>query len=71
MPYGDKKSCLTCAWRETCQKRFSSIEDMGSRCPEYTYDVRLDKQMIDKRAQAQQGQDSPAEGGVKKKPDAQ
>ncbi len=66
MPYGDKKSCLTCAWRETCQKRFSSIEDMGSRCPDYTYDVRLDKQMSGNQTQVRQGQGSD----VKKKPDA-
>ncbi len=43
MTYADQKSCLTCAWRETCQKRFASAEDLGSRCPEYTFDVRLKK----------------------------
>ncbi len=43
MTYTDQKSCITCAWRETCQKRFSSTEDLGLRCPEYTFDVRLKK----------------------------
>jgi hypothetical protein len=43
MTYTDQKSCMTCAWRETCQKRFSSTEDLGLRCPEYTFDVRLKK----------------------------
>jgi hypothetical protein len=43
MVYMDQKSCLTCAWRETCQKRFSSTEDLGMRCPEYTFDLRLKK----------------------------
>ncbi len=44
MTFTDQKSCLTCAWRETCQKRFASTEDLGLRCPEYTLDVRLKKQ---------------------------
>ncbi|MGB9735354.1 MAG: hypothetical protein ACP5JP_01700 [bacterium] len=43
MTYADQKSCLTCAWRETCQKRFSSTEDLGLRCPDYTFDLRLKK----------------------------
>ncbi len=43
MTYMDQKSCITCAWRETCQKRFASTEDLGLRCPEYTFDVRLEK----------------------------
>ncbi|MCL4479704.1 MAG: hypothetical protein M1381_11540 [Deltaproteobacteria bacterium] len=45
MEYTDVKSCLTCAWRETCKKRFSTIEDIGLKCPEYTYDVTLDKKL--------------------------
>lgn len=49
MVYVDQKSCLTCAWRETCQKRFASTEDLGMRCPEYTFDLRLKKHAVDKQ----------------------
>lgn len=45
MTYMDQKSCLTCAWRETCQKRFASTEDLGLRCPDYTFDLRLKKKL--------------------------
>ena len=45
MTYADHRSCIRCAWRETCQKRFSSTDDMGLRCPEYTYDVTLDRKV--------------------------
>ncbi|MFP3868766.1 MAG: hypothetical protein ACLFUU_11500 [Desulfobacteraceae bacterium] len=30
--------CLTCAWRETCQKKFSFT---GTYCPDYTRDVSV------------------------------
>lgn len=30
--------CLTCAWRETCQKKFSFT---GTYCAEYTRDVSV------------------------------
>jgi len=40
----DKKSCVICAWRETCQKRFSVTYDIALNCPDYTFDVTLKQQ---------------------------
>ena len=34
------QSCLICAWRESCAKRFS-ISDGGSRCPDFSRDVSI------------------------------
>ena len=40
----DKKSCAVCAWRETCQKRFSASYDIALTCVEYTLDIRIKKE---------------------------
>ena len=32
--------CAVCAWRENCSKRFS-IQDNGSRCPDFSRDVSI------------------------------
>ena len=37
----EKRSCIVCAWRENCQKRFTSSPDIALRCPEYVRDVTL------------------------------
>ncbi|UCD84877.1 MAG: hypothetical protein JSU92_01430 [Deltaproteobacteria bacterium] len=37
----EKRSCVVCAWRENCQKRFTSSPDIALRCPEYARDVTL------------------------------
>ena len=33
--------CAVCAWRETCQKRFSRDTGSPIRCPDFTRDVTL------------------------------
>ncbi len=33
--------CAICAWRETCQKRFSRDTGSPFRCPDFTRDVTL------------------------------
>ena len=33
--------CVTCAWRQTCNKKFSMDGATTTRCPEYTRDVTL------------------------------
>lgn len=35
-----RQSCVVCAWRETCAKRFS-VADGGSRCPDFSRDVTI------------------------------
>ena len=33
--------CVVCAWRQTCNKKFSMDGATTTRCPEYTRDVTL------------------------------
>ncbi|AFM26571.1 hypothetical protein [Desulfomonile tiedjei] len=33
--------CVLCAWRQTCNKKFSMDGATSTRCPEYTRDVTL------------------------------
>jgi hypothetical protein len=35
-----QQNCAVCAWRENCSKRFS-IQDNGSRCPDFSRDVSI------------------------------
>lgn len=35
-----RQSCVICAWRENCGKRFS-VSDGGARCPDFTRDLRI------------------------------
>ena len=38
---GEKTLCVVCAWRLTCNKKFSMDGTTTTRCPEYTRDVTL------------------------------
>lgn len=38
-----RKSCLVCAWRANCAKRFSMGDDATLHCPDYSEDVTLRK----------------------------
>lgn len=35
-----KQACSFCAWRETCQKKFS-VSGRDVRCPEYVKDLQI------------------------------
>jgi len=35
--------CATCAWRETCKKKFSIDNTSPIKCPDYSPDLRLKK----------------------------
>jgi hypothetical protein len=37
------KGCVVCAWRADCNKKFSISQAETFNCPEYTYDVSLDR----------------------------
>lgn len=37
------KSCLACAWRADCAKRFSIGDDATLHCPDFSLDVTLNK----------------------------
>ncbi len=39
MPHDSRLLCVVCAWRETCQKRFSMTPEM--HCADFTRDVTL------------------------------
>jgi hypothetical protein len=39
---GDEQTiCVVCAWRQTCNKKFSMDGSTTTRCPDYTRDVTL------------------------------
>ena len=38
-----RKSCLVCAWRANCAKRFSMGDDTTLHCPDFSEDVTLRK----------------------------
>jgi hypothetical protein len=38
-----RKSCLVCAWRANCAKRFSMADDATLHCPDFSEDVTLRK----------------------------
>jgi hypothetical protein len=37
----EKTLCVVCAWRLTCNKKFSMDGSTTTRCPEFTRDVML------------------------------
>jgi hypothetical protein len=43
----EKTICVVCAWRENCQKKYSFSSSGGMKCPDYTRDLKLPKE-IDK-----------------------
>jgi hypothetical protein len=38
---GERTLCVVCAWRITCNKKFSMDGATTTRCPEFTRDVTL------------------------------
>jgi hypothetical protein len=44
--------CITCAWRETCQKQFSL--KAGQKCAEYSRDLTIKSEV--------KNEETPAEG---------
>lgn len=39
--------CVVCAWRKECQKRFLKGLDVTLRCPDFTRDMAIGKDMVD------------------------
>lgn len=35
-----RQSCVVCAWRESCAKKFC-VTDGGAHCPDYTRDIAI------------------------------
>ena len=40
----EKQSCVICAWRQHCAKKFS-VADGGARCPDFSRDVSIKEQL--------------------------
>lgn len=38
-----RQTCVVCAWRETCAKRFC-VSDGGARCPDFSRDITIKDQ---------------------------
>jgi hypothetical protein len=43
MTIDKRKTCMFCAWRANCAKRFSMGADAGLYCPDFSEDVTLRK----------------------------
>jgi hypothetical protein len=39
----ERTICVVCAWRETCQKKYSFSSSGGTKCPDYSRDLTLPK----------------------------
>jgi hypothetical protein len=52
----DKKYCSICAWRQTCQKKFSIPTDASGSvlCPDFTRDVSIRDEDIENTEKAWQ-----------------
>jgi len=50
-----RKSCLVCAWRANCAKRFSMGDDATLHCPDFSEDVTLRKRATDPATTPQEG----------------
>lgn len=37
----DKTICVICAWRQTCNKKFTMDGASTTRCPDFTRDITL------------------------------
>jgi hypothetical protein len=37
----ERTICSVCAWRATCQKKYSFDQSGSARCPDYTRDLTL------------------------------
>ncbi|MBI5571081.1 MAG: hypothetical protein HY914_14145 [Desulfomonile tiedjei] len=49
----ERTVCVTCAWRQTCNKKFSMDGATTTRCVEYTRDLALKEQKADEGARDQ------------------
>jgi len=42
-----RKSCLVCAWRANCAKRFSMGDNATLHCPDFSEDITLRKTVVE------------------------
>ncbi len=45
-----RKSCLVCAWRANCAKRFSMGDEATLHCPDFSEDITLRKRAAEPAA---------------------
>jgi hypothetical protein len=43
------RTCAICAWRETCQKRFTGGDSIAFNCPEFTKDIRIKNETVEEK----------------------
>jgi len=51
----ERSICVICAWRETCNKKFSMDGSTTTRCRDFTRDVTLKETGVDKGAKDEAG----------------
>jgi hypothetical protein len=49
----DQTICVVCAWRQTCNKKFSMDGSTTTRCPDFTRDVTLKPPKEEKKEEKQ------------------
>jgi hypothetical protein len=55
--------CSVCAWRATCQKKFS-VSGRDARCSDFSEDVSLKKAGEQKEKPAEKGKEAKEGGGA-------
>ena len=45
--------CVVCAWRATCNKKFSMDGATTTKCPDFTRDVTLKEPVADKESEGE------------------
>jgi hypothetical protein len=45
MTFEEPTICVVCAWRENCQKKYAFSSSGGTKCPDYTRDLKLPKEI--------------------------
>ena len=51
----DRTICVMCAWRATCNKKFSMDGATTTRCPDYTRDLTLKEPESDQEVEDSKG----------------
>lgn len=51
-----RQSCVICAWRENCNKRFC-VSDSGARCPDFSRDIRIKQSEEEKEDQEKESEE--------------
>lgn len=55
-----REICVVCAWRATCQKRFSM--KAGQRCPEFVRDITIREEPVEEKPTEEKSKEKRGKG---------